>query len=435
MSQYEDVDLLPTGEEQNKNVAKPYFAPGGASAEDVGVLYQADYQHEADGSAIAARLHARALRDTGVPVLLKPFSAIVQTDKGTFEPLHVAGVSDAVRKEVGDMPSTSISALFPIIRHFVIHKPEQISRHLLRGALGHLDNPEVLLKGSRTVYQNSVIFSVWERDILGDAISRELKRVGDNWVPCKHNADLLRRSGVEHVAVIPHPFDPASPLCHLTKRKPKASPRFYWIGRWEPRKNPVKLLEAFFAAFKPGDDAHLTMKYHGNWEGYPTAKQTLAHIQEEHPHWTDAAIEEHLTLIGHQLRADQIMKLHFENNIYVAASSGEAWCLPAFDAKVSGNRVIHTPWGGTADFCDKKDREIHYELGPVPDSYGWTPGTKWAEVDQQDLTNILRSTLPPKSHDRDPSFDEKFSLAAVGKLMRERLAERFGDSLNGGYLK
>lgn len=412
-----------------------YFAPGKAATFEHGVLYQGDYQNEADGTGIAIRLHARALASTGVPVLLKPFSGLVQTTKGSFEPMHIAGISDAVRAEVLDLPNTSIAKLSPVIRHFIVHKRDEISNRVMRGATSSLEDPEMMIRIRKAAYSGSVLYSVWERDSVDSGMARELNRMTDNWVPCEQNAEMLRRSGVENVFVVPHPFDPESTLVKLTRRKPLAEKRFYFIGRWEPRKNPVEILWAFAEAFAPGDAAHLTMKFHGGWDCYPNFDQTISDILLASPKWTKEKILAHVTTIRGHIRPDQIMRLHFENNIYLSPSCGEAWCLPAFEAKIGGNLVIHTPFGGTADFCEESDIALPYVLEDVPPTYGWAVGSRWARPNGEELVQAMLRVKAPASYSRSAIFEEKFNLKAVGARMRGRLAEVFGNTKSGEYLK
>lgn len=423
---HEDVDLTPTEEEQSKDTSQAYFAPGTSAQHDQGVLYKGDFQHPNDGTAIAIRRHARALA-AHVPVLVKPHSAQVLTDRGRSEPLHFAGVPEAVQAEVGDLTTTSIGRLHPIIHHFVIHKGEDISTRLMRGAVGPLDDPEHIFQARVGIYKSTVIYSVWERDRLDDVTVRELSQVRDIWVPCEQNAEMLLRSGLskEQVFVVPHPYLPDSPLLHLQRRKPFEQRRFYFIGRWEPRKNPVLLLKTFCEVFSPGDQETLVMKYHGGWQDYPSFDHTVEEIVAQGK-WSKEQLLAQVTPIEGFLRADQIVKLHFENNIYVGPSSGEAFCLPAFEAKLAGNRVIHTPYGGTADFCDPlSDLPLHFEMGDVPDSYGWPRGAQWAHVDPAYLADCLRTVQASTSFLATPSFLEKHSLLRVGEQMRDRLRARF----------
>lgn len=416
-----------------EGITGAYFAPGTSSEHERAVLYQGDYQHESDGTGVAIRLNVRALASAGLPVLLKPYSGLVLTGKGAYEPLHVAGVPEGVQAEVGKFVTTSAGSLYPAIRHFVCHKPEDISRRVMRGIMGGLDNPELLLKARQAAYGASVFYSVWERDRIDHATVREMNRMGDNWVPCEQNAEMLQSCGVKSVAVMPHPYDPENPLLKLTRRKPMDTKRFYWIGRWEPRKNPVEILWAFAMAIRPGEDAHLTMKHHGQWDDYPTFAQTVDRISKE-TDWTREDLARQVTSIEKILRPDQMLKLHFENNIYLAPSCGEAWCLPAFEAKLAGNTLIHTSYGGTADFCDGLDYAVPYTMQDVPSSYGWPPGSQWAKPNRTDLAIRMRGAPRGFRFLRPPDFEERFSLRAVGEKMRARLREKFGSFKMGAYL-
>jgi glycosyltransferase involved in cell wall biosynthesis len=403
-----------------------HFAPGSAADFDQGVLYKGDFQHPNDGTAIAIRGHARALADVGVPVLLKPHSAQVLTSSGRYEPLHFAGIPDSVRAEVGKLTTASIGRLHPVIQHFVIHKAEDISSRLLRGAVGPLDDPENILQARVAIYDNTVVYSVWERDRLDEATIRELRQVRDVWVPCEMNAEMLIKNGLrpEQVFVVPHPYPSDSPLLHLYRRAPYPEKRFYFIGRWEPRKNPALLLETFCRAFEPGGSESLVMKYHGAWQDYPTFAETVRKIVAEGK-WTERQIHEQVTAIEGFLRPDQILKLHYDNNIYAGPSEGEAFCLPAFEAKLAGNLVIHTPFGGTADFCDRTDLPVAFKMGPVPPSYGWPRGSQWADVDGEHLCYTLQRCKPPESFKASRHFLDRHSSERVGMRMAGRLRERF----------
>jgi len=423
------------------NISKeaPYFAPGNVAEKPFGVLYQGDYQHPADGTAVAVRLHARALAEAGFPVLLKPFTSGVMSSKGTLEPLHAIAERDDVRGEVGDLLETNAGSLFPSIKHLVVHRAQSVSQAIMRGAIGPLDHPEFVRKARKALYEGTVLFSVWERDRIDPKIARELKRVKENWVPCEHNAQLLRKFDVENVRVIPHPFDPEDPLCQLTKREPRQyrtdlrSKRFYSIGRWEPRKNQHLMLRAFCQAFSPGDDAFLTLKSHGNWEGYSSFEAFVPKLLQEFPQWSLEALNKHVVTIREQLRRDQIVRLHFENNIYLAPSCGEAWCLPAFEAKTAGNRLIHTPYGGTQDFGSDADWGLYYQMREVPSSYGWEEEAQWADVSVEELSQAMRNIQVPGKFMRTVAFEDAFSLKAVGQKMAEALLESFEGTTAGEW--
>jgi glycosyltransferase involved in cell wall biosynthesis len=266
------------------------------------------------------------------------------------------------------------------------------------------------------IYGNTIVYSVWERDRIDPAIAKHLARVKQCWVPCQQNAALLVKSGVseDRVHVVPHPYVEDDSFRVHRKRPPAffgGKKRFYSIGRWEPRKNFAQLIHAFIEAFEPGE-ATLTIKYSGNgqWPGYPTVEQKRKVIE-------DFGYSDCIQLIGGTIDRSHILRLHFENNLYVSASHGEAWALPAFDAKLAGNRLVYVPWGGVCDFASDDDLAVPFALTPADPSYRWEHGAQWASPSLSDLTEALRRAQLPEKYELPARF-ERFGLEAVGQKMR-----------------
>lgn len=408
------------------------FAAGEAAQHPYGVLYQGEHETLWDGTCQAVRLHARALASTGLPLLLKSFSNVVIDENGIAEPLHTVGLPEAVRAQIGPLRDASIATLLPLIKHLVVRSPEQLKMVVYPRGVVSADI-EQLIQMRTAIAEATILYTVWERDRIHPDIAFQLNRVGECWVPCQQNAYLLRRAGVSRVCVVPHPYDPADPLCKLLGRRPVADQLFYSIGAWQPRKGFHYLIGAFLMAFRPGDRARLTLKISGGeWPGYPTPAECvrfwLQNREVQAQGWTAETLAGHLRIITGRLPLDQIHKLHFQNNIYVSAAHGEAWCLPAYDAKLAGNRVVHVPFGGTADFCDATDVAVRFQLGTADSSYGWEPDAQWADYDPPWLAAALQRAEPPSAYRLATEFVNRFRLDKVGQLMLERVlavAERF----------
>ncbi len=397
-----------------------------------GVLYQGEFETPSDGTAVAVRLHARALGGQGIPVLLRSFSNMIVNQHGLAEPVHVAGLPAEVFEEVGPWLRTDMGACAPVIKHLVISDAGRLRRQLMPAGVmpAHQDDMDAMIAMRQAILANTIVYSVWERDRVDPEIAAQLKRVAEVWVPCRQNAEMLRSYGVERVHVIPHPYDSNDLILRLVERKPIRERRFYSIGRWEPRKGYAQLLEAFFTAFKPTDGATLTIKYtgDGNWPDYPTPEQAFdaGVLAGARNGWSHGLAQKHVTLIGERLKRSKIIELHFRNNIYVCSSHGEAFCLPAFEAKLAGNRLVYVPYGGVPDFAFAEDWRIACHLGPAHPSYRWEPDAQWALYETHELAAGLRNAQAPMSF--APTEEQRWlrdlhSMDTIGAKMLERVRE------------
>jgi glycosyltransferase involved in cell wall biosynthesis len=338
--------------------------------------------------------------------------------------------SERVTDEVGHLMHASIGHLRVRIKHAVIPHSDFLRSWVIPRSVMLEHNAGRAQEQMQALYKHTIVYSVWERTTIEPNIAGILRRVGECWVPSRHNAALLRKHGIERVTVVPHPWEESSPLARGTERKPLQQKRFYAIGIWQPRKGFHELLGAFLSAFHPGDPAHLTIKYQEyRWPGYPGPEESIAHWLGDPGvramGWREENLKPHLGLYGKYWPEEKIQALHFESNIYVSSSHGEAYGLPSADAKLCGNALVHVPWGGTADFADGGDQALPYTLEPVPASYRWEPGAEWASLDFPGLVRALQQIAPPGVYLRNP-YVESARFDLVGKLMRERVEAVLG---------
>jgi len=405
----------------------PQVAPGKMADHPFAIHYQGPWETLFDGTCVAVRRHARALASTGVPMLLQSFTNTVINQHGLAEPSQ-GSVTQLVMDEVGALTKTSASQLVPRIKHLVVRDAAHLTTAIIPRyvTMDAFTDPKQAIEARQALFKSTIMYTVWERDRVSEDISRQLSRCGQVWVPCSHNARMLMESGVpeDMVHVVPHPYDPEADICKLVRRSPIRGKRFYTIGGWEPRKGFDLLLHAFLKAFSPGSDAHLTIKYNGGkWDNYPTPEQAVNNALSTewatNNGWTMQNLVPHLHMWEGREPQHKILKLHFDNNIYVSPGHGEAWCLPAFDAKCAGNRVIHVPYGGTEDFCGGDDLGVRYELGEIHSSYNWEPGAQWANYHVFDLATAMMNADPPTEFCRTDEFEQRFNMKSVGEQMLE----------------
>ncbi len=423
------------------------FAPAKAAQSRFGVEYKGPYETIADGTNRAVRLHARALAEAGLPVRLTSFTHTMVSASGVRVHVQQDAQYEKILGEVGPLVTASIEILPIRIRHAVVRDASQVQAITVPRSATQDPN---LISLVDQLFRGTILYSVWERTKIDKALARMMARLGECWVPCEQNAEMLRAAGVERVVVVPHPVPEDSPLLafadDLTRDWGRQIPpvpglkpagrRFYTIGAWQPRKGYHELIGAFLRTFGPDADATLVLKT-GDFRipGYPSVEESVRHWLDDEAvrqnGWRPESLLSSVAILLKYLSDEEVLKLHLSNNIYVSSSRGEAWNLGAFDAKAAGNRLVHVPFGGTEDFADPDvDRAVEFELGPVHPFYKWEG--EWAEFTVEALGRAMSYSHQPRIY-RRPDFLPRFGMRAVGKLMRERVLERAREVAPAAY--
>lgn len=173
------------------------------------------------------------------------------------------------------------------------------------------------------------------------------------WVPSIQNAQAVRDSNVTvPVKVFPH-------SCDTTRFGDKPEPLnipilqdkcvFYVVGEMTRRKNIVAVLRAFYSAFSLRDDVALVIKTNVPGKSPDEATEILRktiedikksmHTYVKHPYYPP------VICITDFLPDEKLDQLHTACDVFVLASHGEAWGIPAHDAMGFGNPVILSNWG------------------------------------------------------------------------------------------
>jgi glycosyltransferase involved in cell wall biosynthesis len=337
-----------------------------------GVSFTGPWSAEADGFNEHIRRSSRALYEAGCPVHLR-----------SPGPHVMYGAPKELDQKLKPMLTASISR-YSVAIHQTILSPAAIHALVMHPQL----TPEELEVFNR----HKVIYTVFEKDYVHPDTIRAMNLVGQVWVACKLNAEVLASSGVspEKIRVVPLPFFKDDPLLKLRNRTRKPGPvRFYHIGKWEPRKAQDKILEAFLLAFSPGQ-AQLCLRCSSFKEAikdYPSGpveaiRRLLRDPDVQANGWTSENIGKGVEIIGEKLSNEGIVKLHEIGDVYVTLSRGEGFDMPSFDAKIAGNLVIHTPSGGPIDFCDTGDVLVPAS-GKIPchPFYRWDPEARYVDFD------------------------------------------------------
>lgn len=173
------------------------------------------------------------------------------------------------------------------------------------------------------------------------------------WVPSIQNVQAVKDSNVRvPVKILPCACDvtrfnsPPEPL-DLAPLKNKCV--FYLVGEMTRRKNIVAVLRAFYAAFSLRDDVSLVIKTSipnkTSDETTNILQTTINDIKKSlHTYMRDQYYPP-VVCVTDFLPDKKLDQLHTACDVFVLASHGEAWGIPAHDAMGFGNPVILSNWG------------------------------------------------------------------------------------------
>lgn len=267
-----------------------------------------------------------------------------------------------------------------------------------------------------------VLTTMIERDRIGPLSVRQANLVDQWWLPNAANVEAFRSSGVQgsRLHVVHVPFFPDDPHQRLVGRAREAGPtHFYRIGVVDQRKDQAKMLLAFLRAFRPGE-AKLTVKttnmayeLYGLWLDDPAVAANG---------WDPALVRQDVQVVHALWEESQMVDLHRRGDVYLSLSHGEGWDMPAFDALLSGNRMIYTESGGPQEFAAEGDIRVPTSrMTRCDPRYRWEPDAMWIDFDVDEAARAMREAHEnplPKTQRRSWAG---FTSADVGALMKRLL--------------
>lgn len=339
------------------------------------VVFHTHFERLDDGWSIASRAYARAMDMGGIDVRFASWT--------------------------GREPDPEV---MPEIQKF-LRPPGNWNLHLFSSTLGNAVQMKPVLELLRDQPGSGkrAFQSVFERQYVEPDLAKLLDSLDGVWVQCEANQRVLEKAGVRNVKLIQFPWFDDDP--HLKLEPPKEHKRFYWIGRFEPRKAPDNLIKAFMRAFKPGE-AHLTLKLSPyRFPNYVSPNEVmLTELLDQkeglHPvdnKWSRKTMSENISIVTGRLSAAEMVELHASNDVYVSASRGEGLDLPAYAAKLSGRTLLLTDSGGPMDFMTEGDVLVP-QRGTVraDPAYKWGPGACYSDYDVGELTEAFRQVREGK---------------------------------------
>jgi glycosyltransferase involved in cell wall biosynthesis len=272
----------------------------------------------------------------------------------------------------------------------------------------------------------------WETDKVPRSYADGLNLVDEIWTGSQDNADAIKAGGVTTpVFIYPQAIEterewPEGYMIPDFKGK-----LFYSIFEWTDRKNPEALLKAFWQEFEGRDDVGLLIKtYFRNFtlQNKKMIRNKIEMLKAQVGTKKFPPVFLYLDLLDRS----QMMRVHKTGDVYISAHRGEGWGVPQVEAALAGNPVISTGYGGCHEYFPEGSLyQLPYSMVPLKgmvhagDLYG--QDQKWADVEIDDVRAAMRWAMDnPKALAKQATagrqvVNTKFNLAAVGKLMADRL--------------
>jgi glycosyltransferase involved in cell wall biosynthesis len=210
--------------------------------------------------------------------------------------------------------------------------------------------------------------------------------------------------------------------------------KFYTIAEFGRRKNIPALIAAYLSEFSSDDNVALIIKTHGNGDIGGTVRRIVEDLKDGMKRFSDTARYPKIILLTDYMLRHQIMDLHNTCNVFVTASHGESWCLPAIDAMTMGNLIIAPADGAFLDYAQNGGLLVSGNKSPVFGVTGapnglYTGDENWFNVNIYDLKKTMRTVHkdkhlyinPEAYHDRAMFVRRNLSKEVVGEQLKNVL--------------
>lgn len=177
--------------------------------------------------------------------------------------------------------------------------------------------------------------------------------------------------------------------------------KFYTICELGKRKNLAGLILAYTAEFSREDNVVLVIKTHSpnRDENYAKnqVKELIRNVRAGCNRFSDQNMYPPIIVLTSYMSRQEIIELHNTCDIFVTASHGEAWCLPAIDAAIVGNELIVPNFGVFRDYHEYSIRAVKVSgmesrVFGVNDSVPglYTAEELWFNINTDDLGYSMR---------------------------------------------
>ena len=363
--------------------------------------------------------------------------------------LDYSGYGEANRHDIGALTSAGIGVIGDYTKHCLeIGEFGEMGRLAMECAQKTGDYKIKILHTTPNIYGQFIesdkyhigrVF--WETDKLPPSFAKGANMCQEIWTGSEFNAEAIRKAGVKvPITIIPEAIQTPAPSVLPFMVANNKDYNFYSIFEWTERKNPTALLEAFWKEFEDTPGVSLVIKaYVDNFtpEKKRLIRDKLKMAKKRLGLKNYAPVYAYTSL----MTREEIYRFHKTFDCYVSAHRGEGWGIPQMEAMLMGKFVVSTNVGGIHEYIGDVAKLIPCKMIPVKNvdrnNIWYLPDQNWGDVDIDALRRAMRwcfenqSEASKKGEMGKELVEKRFSLEAVGELMKKRLLEINNHLTNG----
>ena len=249
--------------------------------------------------------------------------------------------------------------------------------------------PQFAAQAGESFFADRYTVALWlaEGEPVG-AVPDILSLLEAVWAPSEHVRHALQSVTSSPVDLVRLSVSPGLPGVRSRAELELPEDRFVFHSRFSyregfARKNPIGLVAAFSAAFRPGEGAHLRI----DCADAATDHESHAGLLEA------AAAHEDIEVVDRGLSLTEVRSVTAASDCYVSLHRGEVFGLAMAEAMWFGKPVIATDHSGNLDYMTgDNSRPVDYRLVPIPAGQEYLPGiATWAEPDVAHAASLMRS--------------------------------------------
>jgi hypothetical protein len=327
------------------------------------------------GVGEAARLLARAVEASGTAYVTGTLNAPISRQRSRFEPRTARTTQSA---KGGDERRDAVAGA-PFDVHVLCVNADMTP-------IFARDAGPSFFAGRHTVG-----YWFWEVDPLPASMHGAFDHVDEVWTATDYVADILRAAsaGRKPVYTVPLPLvAPTVPSTFTRAQLGLPEDRFVFLFVFDflsvpERKNPLGLIEAFSAAFAPGEGPVLVLKSINGAANVPALerlRRAAAHRSSD------------ILIRDGYVSADEKDALLAACDCYVSLHRAEGLGLTLAEAMALGKPTIATGYSGNRHFMtDENSFLVQYEVIAASGDCGPYPlGARWADPDLSHAAQLMR---------------------------------------------